>query len=134
MTYWLQIIFMPKFYHFNASFSFKHEPYRTKTLAVFRDFSIKKLILIEFVRKARTVPRWVFIRKIIKKQIFVRNGSHKYYLAVKNENFSSTDRNFYKNAQIYTPVRLALTLFLGIDLFLDDCGTICAFEINQSNR
>jgi hypothetical protein len=26
------------------------------------------------------------------------------------------------------------TLSLGIDLFLDDRGKICAFEINQSKR
>ena len=48
----------------------------------------------------------------------MRNGSRlQHYLAVKNEIFRSTDRAFYKNAQIVTPVRLALTLFLGIDLF-----------------
>jgi hypothetical protein len=34
-----------------------------------------------------------------------------HYLALKNETFSSTDRAFYKNAQIFTTVRLALTLF-----------------------
>ncbi len=32
----------------------------------------------------------------------------------KNEIFSSTDRDFYKNATIYTPVQLALTLFLEL--------------------
>jgi hypothetical protein len=41
-----------------------------------------------------------------------------HYLAVKNEIFSSADRDFHKNAQIFTTVRLALTLFLRIDLFL----------------
>jgi hypothetical protein len=40
-----------------------------------------------------------------------------HYLALKNEIFSSTDRAFYKNAQIFTTVRLALTLFFRIDLF-----------------
>ena len=45
----------------------------------------------------------------------MRNGSR--YLAVKNEIFSSGDRAFYKNAQIYTPVRFALNAFLRIDLF-----------------
>ncbi len=35
-----------------------------------------------------------------------RFGSRfQHYLAVKNEIFSSADRAFYKNAQIYTPVR-----------------------------
>jgi hypothetical protein len=48
----------------------------------------------------------------------MRNRSRlQHYLAVKNEIFSSADRAFYKNAQIYTPVRFALTLFLGIDLY-----------------
>jgi hypothetical protein len=46
------------------------------------------------------------------------NGSRlQHYLAVKNEIFSSADRAFYKNAQIYTPVRFALMLFFRIDLF-----------------
>ena len=40
-----------------------------------------------------------------------------HYLALKNEIFSSKDRAFYKNAQIFTPVRLELTLLLRIDLF-----------------
>jgi hypothetical protein len=36
----------------------------------------------------------------------MRNGSRlQHYFAVKNEIFSSADRAFYKNAQIYTPVR-----------------------------
>jgi hypothetical protein len=34
-----------------------------------------------------------------------------HYLALKNEIFSITLRAFYKNAQIFTTVRLALTLF-----------------------
>jgi hypothetical protein len=33
-----------------------------------------------------------------------------HYLALKNEIFISTDRALYKNAQIFTTVRLALTL------------------------
>jgi hypothetical protein len=44
------------------------------------------------------------------------------------------DRAFCKNAQIYTPVRLALTLSFGNDLFLDGRGTVHVFEINQSKR
>ena len=61
----------------------------------------------------------------------MRNGSRlKHYLAVKNEIFSSTDLDFYKNAHIFTPVRLALMLFFGIDLFLDSRGTFRPFEIN----
>jgi len=48
----------------------------------------------------------------------MRNGSRlQHYLAVTNQIFSSTDRAYYKNAQIYTPVRFALTLFFRIDLF-----------------
>ncbi len=48
----------------------------------------------------------------------MRNGSRlQHYLAVKNEIFSSADRAFYKIAQIYTPVRLALTLFLELICF-----------------
>ena len=48
----------------------------------------------------------------------MRNGSRlQHYLAVKNEIFSSADRAFYKNAQIYTPVLFALTLSFRIDLY-----------------
>jgi hypothetical protein len=49
--------------------------------------------------------------KAKKKQIFMRNASRlQHYLALKNEIFSSTDRAFYKNAQIFTTVRLVLKL------------------------
>jgi hypothetical protein len=48
----------------------------------------------------------------------MRNGSRlQHYLAVKNQIFSSTDRAYYKNAQIYSPVRFALTLFLELICF-----------------
>jgi hypothetical protein len=40
-----------------------------------------------------------------------------HYLAVKNEIFSSKLRAFYKNAQIFTTVRLALTLLLELICF-----------------
>jgi hypothetical protein len=49
---------LPRFKcYFKANFSFKGEPYRTKTRTVFRDCNIKNLNLMEFIRKARTVPR-----------------------------------------------------------------------------
>jgi hypothetical protein len=57
-----------------------------------------------------------------------------HYLALTNEIFSSTDRAFYKNAQIFTTIRLALTLFLELICFKDNRGTNRAFEINQSKR
>jgi hypothetical protein len=48
----------------------------------------------------------------------MRNGSRfQHYLGVNNEIFSSADRAFYKNAQIFTPVRFALTLFFRIGLY-----------------
>jgi hypothetical protein len=40
-----------------------------------------------------------------------------HYLALKKQIFSSTDRAFYKNAQIFTTVRLALTLLLELICF-----------------
>jgi hypothetical protein len=40
-----------------------------------------------------------------------------HYLVLKNEIFSSTDRALYKNAQIFTTVRLAHTLFLELICF-----------------
>jgi hypothetical protein len=63
----------------------------------------------------------------------MRNGSlFQNFLAVKNEIFSSADRAFYKNTQIFSPVRFSLTLFFRIDLYQDNCGTVRAFKINQS--
>ena len=48
----------------------------------------------------------------------MRNGTRlQHYLAVKNEIFSSADRAFHKNAQIYTPVWFAQKLFFRIDLY-----------------
>ena len=48
----------------------------------------------------------------------MRNGSRlQHYLAVKNEIFSSAIRAFYKNAQIFTPARFAITLFFRIDFY-----------------
>jgi hypothetical protein len=40
-----------------------------------------------------------------------------HYLALKNEIFSSMDRALFKNAQIFTTVRLALTLLLELIYF-----------------
>jgi hypothetical protein len=37
-----------------------------------------------------------------------------HYLALKNEIFSSSDRAYYKNAQIFTTVRLPLKLLLEL--------------------
>ena len=39
------------FFRFNANLSLKREPYRTKNWTCFRDFKIKNLILMEFIRK-----------------------------------------------------------------------------------
>jgi hypothetical protein len=57
---------MLPFYRLNANVPFRHEPYRVNTLTVFGEFNIKKIILMEFIRKARTVPRCVFKWKSIK--------------------------------------------------------------------
>jgi hypothetical protein len=55
--------------------------------------------------------------KALKKQIFVQYASRlQHYLALKNEIFSSKLRAYYKNAQIFTTVRFALTLLFRIDL------------------
>jgi hypothetical protein len=46
-----------------VNFSFKREPYRVNILTVFRDFNIKNLNLMEFNKKALTVPLCAFILK-----------------------------------------------------------------------
>jgi hypothetical protein len=61
---------LPRFKYFRftvlTQISIKREAYRINTRTFFRDFNIKNLILVEFIRKARTVPRWVLTWKIIK--------------------------------------------------------------------
>ena len=65
-----------------------------------------------------SLDRDAFLKeKALKKQLFMRYASRlQHYLALKNEIFSSTLRAFYKNAQIFTTVRLD-TLFLGLICF-----------------
>ncbi len=48
--------------------------------------------------------------KSLKIDIYVEQFAIKALFSCKNEIFSSADRAFYKHAQIYTPVRFALTL------------------------
>jgi len=55
--------------------------------------------------------------KSLKIDIYAERFALTALFSCKNEIFSSADRAFSKNAQIYTPVRFALTLFLGFDLF-----------------
>jgi hypothetical protein len=62
--------------------------------------------------------REAFLYEKALKQIFVRYASRlQHYLALKNEIFSSTDRASYKDARIFTTVRLALALFLELICF-----------------
>ena len=55
---------MVPFHRLNANFSYKREPYRTKTRTVFRDFNIKNLNLIEFIRKALALKNEIFCRMV----------------------------------------------------------------------
>jgi hypothetical protein len=57
-----------------------------------------------------------------------------HYLALKYEIFSSTDRAYYKNAQIFTTVPLALTLFLELICFKIIAERFALLKINQSKR
>ena len=74
---------------------------------------------MEFIRKARTVPyRDAFLYgKAIKTNIYAVRFALTALFSFKNKIFSSTDRAFYKNAQLSTPVRFALTLFLELICF-----------------
>ncbi len=57
-----------------------------------------------------------------------------HYLAVKNEIFSSTDRDFLqKRYDLYSGTARPNSFF-RIDLFRDNHGTVRAFKINQSKR
>jgi hypothetical protein len=86
-------------------FAYKREPYRTKTLTVFRYFNIKNI-------EKREPHREAFLyEKAIKTDIYAVRFALLTVFSFKNEIFSSTNRAFYKNAQVYTTVRFALTLF-----------------------
>jgi hypothetical protein len=70
--------------------------------------------LKEFIREEKE-KREAFLYEKVITDIYTVRLMH--YLALKNEIFSSTDRAFYKNAQFFTTVRLALTLFLKLICF-----------------
>ena len=64
---------------------------------------------MEFIRKARTVGDAFFCEKSIKPDIYAERFA---LTAVKMKLIA--DRAVYKNAQILTPVRFTLTLFLEL--------------------
>jgi hypothetical protein len=69
------------FCRLNAIFSYKREPYRTKTLTVFRDFSIKNLNLMESIREA------FLYEKAIKADIFAVRFALITVFSIKKRNF-----------------------------------------------
>jgi hypothetical protein len=106
---------------------------KAQTLPRFKFYRSSVLTLIFRKSANRTVPKhWPFFVNSMLKSLIWWNLLEKrepyseaflyeealkrdicavqHYLALKNEIFSSTDRAFYKNAQIFTTVRLALTL------------------------
>jgi hypothetical protein len=74
------------------------------------------------------------IEKAIKTDIFAVHFALITVFSFKKEIFSSRLSAFYKTSQIFTTVRLALTLFLEFICFKKNRGTVRAFEINQSKR
>jgi hypothetical protein len=55
-----------------------------------------------------------FCEKSIKPDIYAERFALTVLFTCKNEIFSGADRAVYKNAQIFTPVRFALTLYLEL--------------------
>jgi hypothetical protein len=97
------------FCRLNANFSYKRVPYRTRTRIVCRDFSIKNLNLVEFIRKARTAYRDAFLyEKSIKTDIyavrfalltlfsFKKRNFKQYASSGKMENFRQKKRNAWR--------------------------------------
>jgi hypothetical protein len=58
-----------KFYRSNANFSYKREPYRTKTLTVLRDFNIKNLNLMNLLEKREPYREAFLYEKALKTDI-----------------------------------------------------------------
>ncbi len=102
------------FYRLNANFSFRRDPYRTNTRTVFRYFYIKNLISWNLFEKSEPYRDEVLYEKSLKIDIYAERFALTALFSCKNEIFSSADRAFYKNAQIFTPVWFALTLFLEL--------------------
>jgi hypothetical protein len=104
----------------------KREPYRTKTLTIFRYFNVKKLILMEFLEKRKPYREAFLFEKALKTDIYAVRFALTALFSFKNEIFNSTLPAFYKNAQIFTTARA--NAFLRIDLFENNRGTVRAFE------
>ena len=68
---------------------------------------LKTLIWWNFLEKREPYRDAFLNEKALKTERFALTA----LFSFKNEIFSCTDRAFYKNAQIFTMVRLALTLF-----------------------
>jgi hypothetical protein len=80
-------------------------PYRTVILM------LKTLIWCNLLEKRKPYRDAFLYEKARKTNICAVRFALKALFSFKNEIFSSTDRTFYKNAQIFTTVRLALTFF-----------------------
>jgi hypothetical protein len=105
---------MLPFYRLNANYSYKREPYRTKTFAV---FSVSHRLTVPYqniwrnlLEKLKPYRDAFLYEKALKTYICAVRFAPITVFSLKNEIFSSTNRAFYKNAQIFTAVRLALTL------------------------
>ena len=123
-------ILMFPFCRLNANFSYKRKPCRTKTRPVFRDFSIKNLNLMEFIRKARTVPRCVLYEKAIKTDIYAVRFALLTLFSFKKRNFMQYASRLLQKRPIFHYGAARANAFFRIDLFLNNRGTVRAFEIN----
>jgi hypothetical protein len=111
---------MFRFYRFNAILSIKREPYHTKTLTVFRDLTLKILFWWSLLEKRESYRDEFLHEKSLKIDIYAERFAL-------TSLFSCADRAFYKNAQIYTPIRFALTRF---NIIAHRFALL--FEINQN--
>jgi hypothetical protein len=112
---------MLPFYRLNTNFSLKREPYRAKTLIIFRDFNI--INLIEGIRKTRTIPLF------IKTDIYALRFALITGFYFKKLNFLQYCSRFIPKRTDFHFGTVRANAFYRIDLFYDSCGTVRAFKI-----
>jgi hypothetical protein len=89
---------------------------------------------MESIRKARTVPRCVFIWKSNKNKYLCDTLRSNNIFSFKKRNFLAVRFALFTKLPIFHYGTARANAFLRIDLFKDNRGTVRDFEINQSKR
>jgi hypothetical protein len=88
---------------------------------------------MEYIRKARTVPRCVF-EKAIKTDIYAVRFALITVFSFKKPNILAVRFALFQKCLIFLYGTARANAFFRIDFFKDNRGTVRAFEINQLKR